>query len=327
MKEAMSSSACLEEVQKYFFSNNFTAHVVPTTTINLFYLKLNNTGGIKISAACLRSLNHQLSLLALESADIKYPSRAAVPISAGRQALRSDESLTIPLNLTSIRTSNRGRCTFLTFDDFVLQSCVSCLAVFYNTTTSSASSQLSDTPAAEPPGLRSLQASPTTTERTASVLFLLKQFNAYIFYDRVSNLTLKTVFIEELVTDCPSCEISMATGLAIRFCYNVQCSPVVTNNSVKVGTWVLVSVYYSGPELLARKELREIQVFDNGASTAFEVREVMVGTVTALQVLPADRRRTSRRTTRASTATKSRPSTQNKTSCPTCPSIDRTCVA
>ena len=65
----------------------------------------------------------------------------------------------------------------------------------------------------------------TGGEQQKSVVFLRKEFFSYIFYDSATNLTTKTIFLEPVSTNCPSCEVQLDPNLMMRLCYNSSCTP------------------------------------------------------------------------------------------------------
>ena len=275
---------CSNQLEKYFSSTSIRFEIVPTTLIAFYRLKLTN-GETGVSQECLNLLKAHLVLVdSREEEKNRFPYSLFTTLSNGKMDLRSTNLIYYNIDLTSIRSVNKNKCEFSTFNNFSSQYCRTFLAVYYNYGPSASTSivQLFDR-------MRLMQTNQTTYSNASSsyqssLLYSLKEYRSFIFYDLKTNLTLKTIFIEDFTNFCHSCEMTTDPGLMIRLCTTPICIPEMTNNTVELGDYVLVTVSYNSAEYLMEKELTEVRVYDGGTLMDFGVSEVQIGNIVGLRV-------------------------------------------
>jgi hypothetical protein len=254
-------------------------------------MKINSTS-TKLSDACATPIKAHLLMfgevnssksLTTASTDVQsLPMRSVYFIKSMDIDQMRDDTYRFDIDMTTVRTTNKNLCTFTNYTTFISQECSALMIVYYDMPT--ANSIMSRLKLLTPPARKQYQERLLAESTATSVMLMKKEFEAFIFYDPATNLTTKTIFLEKIETNCATCKIIKPDSLMIQLCLNKQCTPEMTNNTIKLTKNVIATVSLYTPEILQKYELKEIEVYDNGNIFAFPVVDYMLGTVNALQV-------------------------------------------
>lgn len=282
-KSVWSQNTCFNETNRYFNPMNISSEIQQTTTILLYYLRLNNTAEFNMTASCIKTLSVDYIILSTAKGGSSSLLETSLPATLGFSvdlpgpSLLRDGELSMLLNLTSVRTTHKKLCDVTQFENFTSQSCKSILFLSLNVTNGRRMLPLQDD--------RGISGYPSfITGGSQSLIFLNKNYQTYIFTSTKSNLTEKVLFMEPLSIDCKTCQVDLDPNLMLQLCFNVSCTPPVQNNTIRLGQALLLTVSYRSAEYLYKYDLMEVQVYDNGALLDAPVDQVMIGTVSALRV-------------------------------------------
>jgi hypothetical protein len=254
------STTCFTDTINFFNPYNIQTRVNPSTNILNFDMTITNVIGNNMSFTCSQYIKTSTYLLYESMGNDKTPLKQVYLLSNRSSYGTNTNNLLVMMDLSSVRNTNRNLCTFEGYENYTVQNCHS-LVLIYNEV-------------------------PTISGGTSSLVDLhlfKREFFAYIYYDRVSNLTIKTTFIEKYENVCGDCQISIHPALMMRLCTNDSCAPLLSNATLRIKTPVYVGLALQDPVYLFDRYITDVQLFANGAqiTTNMKVNDTMAGTTPA----------------------------------------------
>ena len=146
------------------------------------------------------------------------------------------------VDLSTLRTTDKSLCQFVYSDEYYVQICQALVVI-------SLKNQLLNTVA---------------SADARSLLFFRREYLSYTYFDLLSNVTMKNLFLESFVDECSNCSLVLDPAVMIKLCTSLDCAPQLTNNSISPKTTLVIIGAFKDPFILWEGQLLDLKLFIEG---------------------------------------------------------------